>query len=98
MALKKCEGSSKTQTGSSSLPLHTTLDHLARSCLSAVPKVDSASMASALNMCTSLSDEAIQGIVAGFESAEQVEVSPEEHTSHVSVKSNTLCESCQQLI
>mmetsp|Transcript_8284 Transcript_8284/g.14032 ORF Transcript_8284/g.14032 Transcript_8284/m.14032 type:complete len:194 (-) Transcript_8284:950-1531(-) len=84
LSLKRGEGSSggnKTLDGSSSF--HTTLDHVARSCLTAVPKVEPAVLASSLEMCTTLSDEAIRGIVAGYESISAVEVTPEEHTSHL---------------
>lgn len=69
----------------SSSTLHATLDHLARSCLSATPVMDAASLTTALNLCTSLSEEAIQGVVAGYESVAGVELGEEEHTSHVRI-------------
>ena len=85
LSLKKGETpSSSSKESADSSSLRTTLDYLARSCLSATPKVDSDSLTTALNLCTSLSDEAIQGFVSGYESVTGVDVSQQEHTSHVS--------------
>ena len=65
--------------------LISTLNFLARSCLSATPKVDSSNLMNVLGLCTSLSDESIQGIVSGFESVQEVKASQEDHTSHVKI-------------
>lgn len=79
----KSTSNSKEHTTESS-GLHTTLDHLVRSCLSATPEVEPTSLTSSLSLCTTLSDEAIQGLVAGYESLAGVDLGEEEHTSHVS--------------
>lgn len=84
LSLKRGEGSNGNKLQDDTSALHTTLSYLARSCLIATPKVDVASLSSALNMCTSLSEEAIRGIAGGFERVAEVAVNQSDHTSHVS--------------